>query len=81
MNVKQIDLNTKMQVENCYDFEFEQQHLQDEFNFLIATKIVRNLKNKGLISAEEFNLIMLENKHTFPTFVASIIWEYELWRK
>lgn len=40
MNVKQIDLNTKMQVENCYDFEFDHQHLQHEFDFLIATKIV-----------------------------------------
>ena len=69
MHIKQI---------NSYpELHFERNHASDdllqEFNFLRAELFTRKLLNQGLISREEFQLIMQENRRTFPTFLSSIL--------
>ena len=50
-----------------------QEQLQQEFNFLRAEQITRTMLNQGLITADEYRLIMAENLITFPTFISQIL--------
>lgn len=50
-----------------------QEQLQQEFYFIQAQKITQKLLSKGLITDEEYHLIMAENKVTFPTLLSPII--------
>ena len=52
---------------------FTQEQLQQEFHYILAEKITSKLLDAGLISEEEFELIMTENRRTFPTFLAAIL--------
>jgi hypothetical protein len=47
--------------------------LQHEFNFLRAEHITKTMLNRGLITPDEYRLIMAENMITFPTFISSIL--------
>ena len=49
-----------------------QEQLQQEFNFLRAEQITRTMLNRGLITADEYRRIMVENTVTFPTFISQI---------
>ena len=49
------------------------EQLQQEFNFLRAEQITRTMLNQGLITPDEYRLIMVENKVTFPTFISQIL--------
>lgn len=49
------------------------EELQQEFNYMQAEKITKRLLSRGLISSDEFDKIMAENKRTFPIFLAPIL--------
>lgn len=65
------------QISSYPELHFERNHdgydLQQEFNFLRAEIFTRKLLSQGLISRDEFQLIMQENRRTFPTFLTSIL--------
>lgn len=65
------------QISSYPELHFERNHdgydLQQEFNFLRAELFTRELLSQGLISRDEFQLIMQENRRTFPTFLSSIL--------
>lgn len=65
------------QISSYPELHFERNHdgydLQQEFNFLRADLFTRKLLSQGLISHDEFQLIMQENRRTFPTFLSSIL--------
>ena len=50
-----------------------QEQLLQEFNFLRTQKITKFMLFKGLITDEEYQLIMLENIITFQTLLSPII--------
>ncbi len=53
--------------------KFTQEQLQQEFNYIQAEKITKKLLEKGLITEEEFERIMAENRRTFPTFLSPLL--------
>ena len=65
------------QISSYPELHFERNHVSDdllqEFNFLRADLFTRKLLSQGLISPNEFHLIMQENRRTFPTFLSSIL--------
>lgn len=65
------------QISSYPELHFERNHASDdllqEFNFLRAELFTRELLSQGLISRDEFQLIMRENRRTFPTFLSSIL--------
>ena len=50
-----------------------QEQLQQEFYFIQAQRITQNMLLNGLITDEEYQLILLENIITFPTLLSPII--------
>ena len=50
-----------------------QEQLQQEFNFLRAEHLTKTMLNRGLITADEYRRIMVENVVTFPTFISQIL--------
>ena len=48
------------------------EQLQHEFNFLRAEHFTKTMLNRGLITPDEYRLIMMENLIAFPTFISSI---------
>nr|DAI64750.1 MAG TPA: hypothetical protein [Caudoviricetes sp.] len=69
MHVKQISSYPELHFERNHDGD----DLLQEFNFLRAELFTRKLLTQGLISRDEFYLIMQENRRTFPTFLSSIL--------
>ncbi|MDY5778747.1 MAG: SHOCT domain-containing protein [Succinivibrionaceae bacterium] len=65
------------QISSYPELHFERNHASDdllqEFNFLRADLFTQKLLSQGLISRDEFQLIMQENRRTFPTFLSSIL--------
>ena len=53
--------------------KFTQEELQMEFNYMQAERITKKLLERGLITDEEFDRIMAENKRTFPTFLSPLL--------
>ena len=53
--------------------KFTQEELQMEFNYMQAERITKKLLERSLVTREEFDLIMAENKRTFPTFLSPLI--------
>lgn len=49
------------------------EQLQQEFNFLRAEHFTKTMLNQGLITPDEYRLIMIENMVTFPTFISQIL--------
>lgn len=70
MQVTEVTSTTMPQ---CYTGNITQDQLQQEFNFLRAEQITRTMLNQGLITADEYRRIMVENTITFPTFISSIL--------
>jgi mannitol/fructose-specific phosphotransferase system IIA component (Ntr-type) len=50
-----------------------QEELQREFNYMQAERITKKLLERGLITEEEFEKIMAENKRTFPTILSPLL--------
>ena len=69
MHVKQISSYPELHFERNHDGD----DLLQEFNFLRAELFTRKLLTQGLISRDEFYLIMQETRRTFPTFLSSIL--------
>ena len=53
--------------------KYTAEELRNEFNYLRAKQITGTMLSRGLITPEEYRLIMAENKTTFPTFLAAIL--------
>jgi hypothetical protein len=53
--------------------KYTAEELMNEFNFLRAKQITGMLLSRGLITPDEYRLIMAENKITFPTFLSAIL--------
>ena len=53
--------------------KYTAEELRNEFNYLRAKQITGLMLSRGLITPEEYRLIMAENKTTFPTFLAAIL--------
>ena len=49
------------------------EELKNEFNYLRAKQITGMLLSRGLVTPDEYRLIMAENKITFPTFLSAIL--------
>lgn len=47
--------------------------MQNEYNYILAEQMTRNLLDKGLISEEEFDKIMVKNRLSFSPFISKII--------
>ena len=70
MQVTEVTSTTMPQ---CHTDNITQDQLQQEFNFLRAEQITRTMLNQGLITADEYRRIMVENVVTFPTFISQIL--------
>ena len=70
MQVTEVTSTTMPQ---CHTGNITQDQLQQELNFLRAEQITRTMLNRGLITADEYRLIMIENMVTFPTFISQIL--------
>lgn len=53
--------------------KYTAEELRNEFNYLRAKQITGTMLSRGLITQEEYRLIMAENKTTFPTFLTAIL--------
>ncbi len=53
--------------------QISHEQLQHEFNFLRAEHLTKTMLNQGLITSDEYRLIMIENMVTFPTFISQIL--------
>lgn len=49
------------------------EEIKNEFNYLRAKQITGMLLSRGLVTPDEYRLIMAENKITFPTFLSAIL--------
>ena len=53
--------------------KYTAEELKNEFNHLRAKQITGMLLSRGLVTPDEYRLIMAENKITFPTFLSAIL--------
>lgn len=53
--------------------KYTTEELRNEFNYLRTKQITGMLLSRGLITHDEYRLIMAENKTTFPTFLSAIL--------
>ena len=49
------------------------EEMQNEYNYILAEQMTRKLLDKGLISMDEFNKIMVKNRQSFSPFISRII--------
>ncbi len=47
--------------------------LQNEYNYILAEKIVKNMLENNLITIDEFNKITALNRKSFSPFLAEIM--------
>lgn len=69
MQVTEVSSTTMPQ---CHTGNITQDQLQQEFNFPRAEHFTKTMLNRGLITDEEYQIIMLENIITFPTLLSPI---------
>lgn len=53
--------------------KYTAEELKNEFNYLRAKQLTGTMLSRGLITHDEYRLIMAENKTTFPTFISAIL--------
>lgn len=70
MQVTEVTSTTMPQ---CHTGNITQDQLQHEFNFLRSEYITKTMLNQGVITPDEYRLIMIENMVTFPTFISQIL--------
>ncbi len=71
MQITKVDPLAQEEIKPSHTFT--QKQLQAEFNYMQAEKITKMLLEKGIITSEEYDRIMVENRRTFPTFLAPIL--------
>ena len=49
------------------------QEMQNEYNYFLAEQMTKKLFDKGLISVDEFNKIMVKNRRPFSPLISKII--------
>ena len=49
------------------------QEMQNEYNYFLADQMTKKLFDKGLISVDEFNKIMVKNRRSFSPLISKII--------
>lgn len=49
------------------------QEMQNEYNYFLAEQMTKKLLDKGLISVDEFNKIMVKNRRSFSPLISKII--------
>lgn len=49
------------------------EQLQNEFNYIRAERITKKMLEKGLITLDEFNKIMEENRRIFSPYLAAVL--------
>ncbi len=49
------------------------EEMQNEYDYILAEQMTRKLLDKGLISMDEFNKIMVKNRQSFSPFISRII--------
>lgn len=47
--------------------------LQSEYNYIFAEELTRKLFDKGFITEEEYEKIMIKNRHEFKPFISKIM--------
>lgn len=47
--------------------------LQSEYNYIFAEELTRKLFDKGFITDEEYEKIMIKNRHEFKPFLSKIM--------
>ena len=50
-----------------------QEQIQTEYDYLQAERITRKMLEKGLISTDEYDSIMIENRRVFSTYLAPLL--------
>lgn len=70
MQVTEVTSTTMPQ---CHTGNITHEQLLHEFNFLRAEHFTKSMLNQGLITPDEYRLIMIENMVTFPTFISQIL--------
>lgn len=53
--------------------EYTDDQMKQDLDFMKAEKITKKLLSAGLITEEEFDKIMAENRKTFSPFLADIL--------
>lgn len=51
----------------------DDKEMQNEYNYLLAEQLTKNLLKQGMITAAEFDEIMVKNRETFAPFFARLI--------
>lgn len=52
---------------------FTDEELQREFDYYMAQKLLKNLREAGLITKEELDKIMAKNRQSFSPYLARIM--------
>jgi len=50
-----------------------QEQIQREFDYLQAERITKKMLEKGLISTDEYDSIMIENQRAFSPYLAPLL--------
>lgn len=67
---------TKIEKEDGRDLHTErpsQEQVQMEFDYLQAERITNKMLEKGLISTDEYDSIMIENRRIFSPYLAPLL--------
>ena len=52
---------------------FTEEELQQEFNYILSQQILKKMRDKGLISSDEFNKITEKNRQIFSPHLSRIM--------
>ena len=66
----------KIEKEDSRDLHTErpsQEQIQIEFDYLQAERITKKMLEKGLISTDEYDSIMIENRRAFSPYLAPLL--------
>ena len=66
-------INAPVEVTEPSKLRFTQEQLQREFNYMQAEKVTKKLLERGLITVDEFDKIMQENRRSFSPYLAEIL--------
>lgn len=66
-------INAPIEVTEPSERRFTQEQLQREFNYMQAEKVTEKLLERGLITVDEFDKIMQENRRSFSPYLAEIL--------
>lgn len=70
MNVTQITENGIAAVESPKPTNHE---MQNEYDYILAEQMTKNLLSQGLITEEEYGKIMAKNLQSFSPFISKIM--------